>query len=61
MSNRVNIGSYNNTVGPSARKLNERFVHSSIGKFFYVILAPKKLTWIHRSESELLKMHALLS
>jgi hypothetical protein len=30
MSNRVNIGSYNNTVGPSARKLNKRFVHSFI-------------------------------
>ncbi len=61
MSNHVNISSYNNTVGPSARKLNERFVHSFLVKFFYFILPRKNLTWIHRSESELIKMHALLS
>ncbi len=39
----------------------------SIGKwvplvnFFYFILPPKNLAWLHRSESELLKMNALLN
>jgi hypothetical protein len=41
MSNRVNIGSYNNMVGPSARKLNERFVHSFVNFLHHT--GPQKL------------------
>ncbi len=38
------------------------FIGFPVGrKYFYYILPPTNLTWLHRSESELLKMHALLN
>ncbi len=49
---------FKNTVSVSSNGTWGRLV-----KFFYftVYCPPKNLTWLHRSESELFKMHALLN
>ncbi len=41
---------------------NTIFIWFPVGrKYFYYLLPPTNLTWLHRSESEQLKMHALLN